>query len=295
MDGLQSAFQQAVGAFKKGKETFDSLPDQFGAAYELAKPTIRKVTLPLGQVFEGTMQRVNNPSISGPVSPIERMIFNNQQKMVDSGQFEHGSDNFVPNPVEEKKQRNIDIFYENLWPSREMEQTASASIPWDQRPRMVSTTPELQAVRDQYLKHFTPIAQYQLSAVPFGVESPLSGSLGTAQNFNNVKSITFQEQSIGKPNQAHIAIHELLHTAARGYGGIPWNDFLRDFTALTIQDPQIAHHFSGLDKYHQTEPEEIYAELGAFMGPYVFNTPLGKYYEGILEKPNNRINMRRAR
>ena len=61
-----------------------------------------------------------------------------------------------------------------------------------------------------------------------------------------------------------------------------------------MQNPEVYQHFSWMDEGHRTGPEELYAEMGAWLGPNIFNTPLGKYYEGIIEQPQ-RIPLKKVR
>lgn len=277
-----SALGQVFNTFKN---KISELPQQFQAGYELLKPTIQQVTLPVGQAVQGVQQRINNPYISNPVSPIERSILNSQQQTFNNTKWEQGGD--MNQPIQPREltpqERNIDTFYENTYPGEE--KTTSAS-PID-IPRAVSTIPALMEVRNRALGVFTPMARFQLGGVPFGVESPF-GPAGTEFGPASSKTITMQESALNQPDEQHIAVHELLHAAARGLGGIPWDQFVRDYTSLLQSHQGIANHFQQLDTLHQTSPEEIYAELGAFLGPNIFNTPMGKYYEGILQKPSDK-------
>lgn len=297
--GLSQGAREAVQRFPTLPQQIKAIPSAFQQAYQ---PIARKATLPVSQVFSGTLQRINNPG--SPISPIERKILTGYQKVHDSGVLEPGSDNY--NPEIAKQYQEPSPQDENFWASFDssQERTPSASVPWYAQPRQVSTTPALTQVRDRYLKYFSPTARFQLSVVPFGVEGAF-GPAGQAGGPQGGKGITFQEQYIQDPLagqsghgpaltgenknlEGQIAVHEMLHTVARGRGGIPWDNFIRDFTTYSIQNPRVAKHFGQLDRLHQTDPEELYAEMGAWLGPNIFNTPLGKYYEGILEKPKPR-------
>ena len=303
-----SAFSQAFNTFQnKGRDfinnlggginqvgqTVRGLPQQFQAGYELAKPAIYPLTVPARQVSAGVGQRMNNPWIASPVSQIERAILGREQRLKESGVLEPGSD-FYENKIAKRYQPTLEERFDESFYRPTQEKTSSAEVPGYARPRLVSTTPVLSQIRDQALGIFTPTARSQLSAIPFGVEPPMSYAAGTAAGPVPAKSITFQEDQVGGPYERHIAVHELLHTVARGSGGIPWKNFIQDFRRLTSQNSYLASHFNRLDEEHQTNPEELYAELGALLGPDIFKTPMGKYYEGILNKPKvQRIPIRR--
>ena len=284
MADFGSALLQAFNIFK-------TLPQQIQAIPELIKPTIRKATLPVAQIAEGFGQRINYPQLASPVSSIERALFRRQQNLVNSGVLERGSDYYEdrpPTPQETMAER----FSANTYPG--IEKTESAFM--YPSGHLVATTPALEQARNQTLRSFSPLAQFQLQGVPVGIQPPLWGGGGTAfvePKTKLDKSITVTENLYPR-DVYHVMAHELLHAAARGKGGIPWDDFVRDFISYSVQNPQVAKHFAPMDIGHRTGPEELYAEMGAWLGPNIFNTPLGKYYEGIIEQPQ-RIPLKKVR
>ena len=279
-------------ALTQAFNTFKTLPQQFQAIPELIRPTIRKATLPIAQIAEGIGQRINYPRLASPVSPIERSLFQAQQNLVNQGALERGSDYYIDRQPTQQDTM-AEIFSANTYPG--IEKTESAFM--YPSGHGVATTPALEQARNQTLRSFSPLASFQLGGVPVGIQPPLWGGGGTAfvepkTKFD--KSITVTENLYPR-DVYHVMAHELLHAAARGKGGIPWDDFIRDFTAYSIQNPAITAHFSQLDEAHRTGPEEIYAEIGALLGPNIFNTPLGKYYEGIIEKPKKVLLRRKVK
>ena len=279
-------------ALTQAFNTFKTLPQQFQAIPELIRPTIRKATLPIAQIAEGIGQRINYPRLASPVSPIERSLFQAQQNLVNQGALERGSDYYIDRQPTQQDTM-AERFSANTYPG--MEKTESAFM--YPSGHAVATTPALEQARNQTLRSFSPLAQFQLQGVPVGIQPPLWGGGGTAfvepkTKFD--KSITVTENLYPR-DVYHVMAHEVLHAAARGKGGIPWDDFIRDFTAYSIQNPAITAHFNQLDEAHRTGPEEIYAEIGALLGPNIFNTPLGKYYEGIIEKPKKVLLRRKVK
>lgn len=291
-------FSALTQAFNTIKNKVGELPQQFGAIPEAIgqgmtalQQSTRPYTLPVTQVLTGVQQRVNSPFLSNPITPMERKF--------NTADFNASGDvSFMNQPQNIQHFNTAEALGNYGW-----EAHPSAYPQEGVMPPPVSTSPQINAIKNQALQSFTPYARFQLSAIPTGVMPPNhEGIQGQSFGGGGNRSLAVREglPMVEESNANEVAVHELLHAATRGIGGINTNQFLQDFVNVQNKLPiklrlQLINFYNDYPK-DENLGEEMFAQVGALMGSRVFNTPLGKYYEGILQKPTTtKIPIRRKK
>lgn len=174
----------------------------------------------------------------------------------------------------------------------------------------ITQNPSLQQMADNILKEYTLTAKFQMESIPVGeFDAALAGVhgksllgatvpgyngelLGGGYNRGGFAQATYIRNNLPQAIQIKALRHVLLHTALVNAGGLNTEEFLKDLERLKNFNPKLfqkvkkfseSPFYTGIPK--QLLAEEMFSQLGAWEGPKIFLTPVGRHYQWILKKP----------